>query len=278
MNDSGIAWLRFLRQYGPTAKNDSMYDETIRRSARRNKVKPLNFDHPSQEAVSAVLLHADPPSVILTGTAGDGKTHLCRGIWDSLGGDEKAWATDLPYLSMSLPVGPVPKTLHVIRDLSAWVPLRDAIWPAEKVELLASFSGSIWALERSDIYLIAANDGQLIETWRRLPSMPEIVRTRELLETLLVEDRREVSGASVQCFNLSRSSSAELLERALDAFLAHDGWRDCYTGSPSDDEAFGLNCPIPCRSARRNNRPRTGRLRNIGHRRRVPRHLSRRIL
>jgi hypothetical protein len=245
MNDIGIAWLRFLRQYGPTAKNDSMYDETIRRSARRNKVQPLNFDHPAQEAVSAALLQLNPPSVILTGTAGDGKTHICRGIWERLGGDEPAWGTDAPYLFMPLPLPDVaPKTLHVIRDLSAWVPLRDAAWPADKVDLLASFSRSLWEAERSDVFLIAANDGQLIETWRRLPDMPEILRTRELLETLLVEDRREVPGASVQCFNLSRGSSAELLERALDAFLAHEGWRDCYAGSPADDEAFGLNCPI----------------------------------
>jgi hypothetical protein len=245
MNSIGIAWLRFLRQYGPTAKNDSMYDETIRRSARRSKVRPLNFDHPAQDEVSAALVRPDRPSVILTGTAGDGKTHLCRGIWERLGGEEQPWGTDAPYLSMPLYLtGFAPKTLHVIRDLSAWVPLRDAVWPVEKVNLLASFSRSLWEAERSDVFLIAANDGQLIETWRRLPDMPEILRTRELFETLLVEDRRELPGASVQCFNLSRGSSAELLERALNAFLAHEGWRDCYAGSPADDEAFGLNCPI----------------------------------
>jgi hypothetical protein len=245
MNENGIAWLRFLRQYGPTAKNDSMYDETIRRSARRHRIKPLDFEHPAQADVSAALMRPDPPSVILTGTAGDGKTHLCRGVWERLGGEERAWATDAPYLTTAMNApGASSVTLHVLRDLSAWVPLREAAWPEEKVELLTRFSRTLWDRDPAHVFLIAANDGQLIETWRRLPHSPEVARTRQLLETLLVEDRREAEGAFVQCFNLSRGSSAELFDRALDAFLAHDGWQDCLAGSPADDEAFGPNCPI----------------------------------
>lgn len=245
MNAIGIAWLRFLRQYGPTAKNDSMYDETIRRSARRNKVHPLDFDHPAQEAVSAALVSPNPSSVILTGTAGDGKTHLCRGIWERLGGDEHAWATDAAYLTTTIQPGATSAmTIHVIRDLSAWVPLRDGEWSGEKIDLLTHFSESIWNRNPTNVFLVAANDGQLIETWRRLPDSECVIRTRELLETLLVEDRREIPGALVQCFNLSRGRSVEVFDRALDAFLAHEGWRECYAGSPADDEAFGPNCPI----------------------------------
>jgi len=40
------AWLSFLRNYGPIPRNDNMYDETIQRSARRQKIAPIEFEHP----------------------------------------------------------------------------------------------------------------------------------------------------------------------------------------------------------------------------------------
>jgi hypothetical protein len=245
VNENGIGWLRFLRQYGPTSKNDSMYDETIRRSARRRRVRPLEFDHPSREPVCATLLQDNPTSVILTGTAGDGKTHLCRDIWERLGGDEKAWASNAAYLRTTVSGhSPTPRTLHVIRDLSAWVPLRDVAWPADKVELLTHFCRSICDQDPENLFLIAANDGQLLETWRRLPDAPGVPRSRQVIETLLVEDLREVEGAFVRCFNLSRGSSADLFDRALEAFVSHEGWQECYASSPGDHDAFGPHCPI----------------------------------
>ncbi|MGB7157403.1 MAG: hypothetical protein WBD40_05020 [Tepidisphaeraceae bacterium] len=242
MNDLGVSWLKFVRQYGPIAKNDSMYDETIQRSARRNRIRPVTFEHPQYQDVLNCMTGSDcEGSVVLTGTAGDGKTHLCRALWERLGGDTKLWAADEPYLTTHSTSG---ATLHVIRDLSAWVPQRDADWPQEKLELLTRFSRSLFNPTERDVFLVAANDGQLLETWRRLPDLPEIVRSRAALETLLVEDRQELPDTRVRCFNLSRGSSAAVLDRALDAFLSHDGWDECYAGSSADDEVFGPNCPI----------------------------------
>jgi len=48
-------FLSFLRHYGPIPRNDNMYDETIQRSARRQKIAPIEFQHPMQDRVSAVL-------------------------------------------------------------------------------------------------------------------------------------------------------------------------------------------------------------------------------
>ena len=94
------SWLTFLRQYGPIARNDNMYDETIQRSARRAGVIPLEFIHPHQDVLLECVKEQTPfpVSVILTGTAGDGKTHLCRQAWKELGGDERQWDQDDPYL------------------------------------------------------------------------------------------------------------------------------------------------------------------------------------
>ena len=113
-------WLKFLRKYGPIARNDNMYDETIQRSARRAEVKPIEFIHPyHDELLKCVKEQTSAPiSVILTGTAGDGKTHLCRQVWNELGGDETQWDKDNPYLVLQVNDHKV----HFIRDLSAWAP------------------------------------------------------------------------------------------------------------------------------------------------------------
>ncbi len=245
MEDSITKKLRFVRQYGPIARNDNMYDETIQRTAKRAGVTPITFDHPQRADVQACFNATSLTSVILTGTAGDGKTHLCRQIWEKLGGEQTVWASDEPYLRMTLPfvINDSMITLHVIRDLSAWVPQSHAEWQPEKVELLHLFCRSIYE-PSNDIFLIAANDGQLIESWRRLPDTEYAVKVRTLLERLLVEDRQHEPGVRLEFFNLSRCNSATLLDLALKAFLDHEIWHECLSSDPSPDQAFGINCPI----------------------------------
>lgn len=247
-------WIRFLRQYGPVPQNENMYDEFIRRSAHRARVEPLYFEHPAGAVVLECVTRSAPVSVVLTGTAGDGKTHLCRQVWEAMGGDQLAWQSPDPYLRTLLPeAADSPsdhngrrRTLHVVRDLSAWVPQRGADWDPAKEELLKDLSASLFA-DRSgegDVFLIAGNDGQLIETWRRLGRSEAVERTRDLLETLLVEDRQQREGIDLRFFNLSRYRSAELLEQALEAFLSHTGWEACRALNAGPGEFFGPQCPI----------------------------------
>jgi len=112
-------WISFLRQYGPISQNDNMYDETILRSAHRAKVDAILFEHPAQQPVLDCFRKptaVDPYSVILTGTAGDGKTHLCRQVWTLFGGSPDDWASDNPYLSL---------TFHYPKDRLNWPNRKD---------------------------------------------------------------------------------------------------------------------------------------------------------
>jgi hypothetical protein len=257
MND--VSWINFVRQYGPGARTDSMYDETIQRSVRRTGIEPILFEHPAQGQLFSCFDKdiSDPVSVILTGTAGDGKTHLCRQVWNRLGGDGGAWASDNPYLSLKYSYPKIEGgrfesddvtsrdvTIHIIRDLSAWAPQQGLPWEASKELLLQKLCRSLFDNKAGDIFLVAANDGQLIESWRRLADTEHVVRARKLFEDLLVDDRQELEGVRLRMFNLSRWNSADLFERAYKAFIEHSGWRTCYEGVAGEDEAFGLKCPI----------------------------------
>jgi hypothetical protein len=245
-------WINFVRLYGPIPTKDNLYDENLRRQARRRGINPILFEHPFEAPLMDCfdLRNGFAASVILTGTAGDGKTFLCGRVWEHLGGDPEIWAGQETHCrhDVQLPsdaVGGARKVrLHVLRDLSAWVPMQGADWPSEKRDLMLRFCRSLNTDRPDEVFLIAANDGQLAETFRRLLPASEAQRAKELIEELLVTDRESLPGCGLRLFNLSRGSSVLLFKRAVDAFLSHEGWDQCKAEASAPDMLFGNECPI----------------------------------
>jgi hypothetical protein len=246
MEQKAENWLKFLRQYGPIPKNDNMYDEKIQKSAARAKLQPIVFEHPRQAEVLAIFRdNNEPTSVILTGTAGDGKTHLARQVWNAVRQPADDIGLNKPYQKTTFTqANGKTLTLHVIKDLSEIAPQTGMEWDPELEALLQLFCRSLFDQNITDLFLIAANDGQLIETWRKLEPTEHVLKARQMLETLLVEDLQEILDVRLKFFNLSRGSSAEMFDKALKAFLSHEGWQACSESNPGEYEAFGLNCPI----------------------------------
>jgi hypothetical protein len=225
-------WITFLRQYGPIPRNDNMYDESIQRALRRSRAQPVEFDAPQLADLLQNFRDERPFSVILTGTAGDGKTFLCRKVWEGLGGDARAWDDDSAVRTLTLPGG---RLLTIVKDLSE---LRD-----EANTHLTEMAKSICGDPTTSVYLVAANDGQLMEAWARLPSSPAVDSVRATVEELLVTNRTVAEGFALRLVNLSRSSAAEQLQRIITAMLQHPGWNGCNgcLGQSPDPEH---RCPI----------------------------------
>ena len=237
------SWVKFIRQYGPIPKNESAFEEHIKKAAKRAGVRPVQFEHPLlNEVLACFNVGINIRSVVLTGHAGDGKTHLCHRILTSLGGDERWDDSGDPYIQHKLSDGTI---LHVIRDLSAWVPSKGCEWDREKLELLIGFSKAIHTESSKELFLIAGNDGQLIETWKRLPQHVYVQQTSLLFEELLVEDKQQRDGIALSFFNMSRSSSAVLFDSCISAFLSHPGWDLCFADSASRNRIeYGSESPI----------------------------------
>ncbi|WP_147871342.1 hypothetical protein [Stieleria maiorica] len=224
-----------------------MYDEHIRASAARSNLDPLLFKHPIEDELLPLFSQdaESPTSVILTGTAGDGKTHLCRQIWIQLGGDPEAWESDDVYFHVNASIAGRETTVHIVRDLTGLPETGKTGAFLTKTDLLEFFAHTIFDLSSSSVFLIAANDGQLVDTWARLNQTNDrIDETGRLLEELLFNDRREEEGSRLKLFNLSRISSAELFDRAAEAFVRHEGWQHCIDEEGADDQLFGSLCPI----------------------------------
>lgn len=232
-------WIKFVREYGPIPSKDNLFDENLRRRAKRLGISQIEFKHPFEDTVLACYTATRPPSVILTGTAGDGKTFLCAQVWKKLGGDPMQWNEKATHFELSIPG----VRLHIIRDLSAWVPEQGAPWPDAKRDLMIRFARSCLGENASEIFLIAGNDGQLGETFRRVDD-PQVSAAWTQIEDLLVAGHTEKAGLLLRLFNLSRGSSVELLNLALDAFIGHPGWKLCATEASAPDALFGSECPI----------------------------------
>lgn len=247
MAKKGPQWIRFLRHYGPSARNDNMYDEHIRASAARSGLSPLLFKHPIEDELLALFSPSSqsPTSVILTGTAGDGKTHLCRKVWIQLGGAADQWESDDVYFYINANIAGKETTVHIVRDLTGLPETGKTGGFMTKTALLEFFSYTIFDESAGSVFLIAANDGQLVDTWARLnDSNNHVDETGRLLEDLLFNDRREETGSKLKLFNLSRISSAELFDRSVEAFINHEGWQHCLDEAESENELFGSHCPI----------------------------------
>ena len=89
----GQKWIRFLRGYTPNAQSQKMFAEHISNLAQHYGIEPIAFEHPFREQLysyfftqdgGGLLPSGDLRNVVLTGTAGDGKTSLCYDLWTRL--------------------------------------------------------------------------------------------------------------------------------------------------------------------------------------------------
>lgn len=93
-------------------------------------------------------------------------------------------------------------------------------------------------------FLIAANDGQLIEAWKHIDSDLETERVKQCVEDLLVSELKEMIGYHLKLYNLSQISAATLFPQIVDVVLEHQGWNDCNKCSLRETDETDKNCPI----------------------------------
>lgn len=227
----------FLRHYGPIPASDNMYDELIQTEITKHKVDPqIRIEPAYLKKLIANFQDEDPSNVILTGTAGDGKTYHCRRVWEEFGGEAELWQRGEKIVGLDLPHNG--KRLVIVKDLSELSTREKAgLFP----DLVAAASG------RGDntIYLIAANDGQLISSWRDWaePRGGWQLDDFKVLEEMLVEDRSKDPRLRLLLYNLSRLDPSEHFDALLEQVVEHPQWCAC-SGCELLAADGSTTCPI----------------------------------
>lgn len=224
------AWVRLLRSYGPTPQNLTLFDEYVAAAVSRAKVEPIKLATPMLEAMVAHIESKVPGSMLIAGTAGDGKTYHCRSLWTRLGGDAKAWAAKGNVKELPLADG---RLAVFVKDLSEF--------QGESSDLsMQRLEKSVLGGDDSEVVILAANHGQVLD---RLRILGKRQGGRHPLRTPLQECFVQAGPAPdrLAVFDLSRTTTRKTIEEVAKAVAGHPQWSKCSRCSLKADDKV---CPI----------------------------------
>ncbi|MEQ1770459.1 MAG: hypothetical protein ABL879_11525 [Devosia sp.] len=224
-------WVRFLRSYGPTPSNTTLFDEYTVDALRRANVSPLRLTSPLLEQILARVDSGLLGSILIAGTAGDGKTYHARSLWSHLGGTAADWTDKRkPVKEIALSDGRMAVFVKDLTELS----------DSESDEALGLFEKSVLDAEDKRFVVLVANHGQILERLR------ECGRRQGRLHPLRVPIQeaflqRAAAPERLALFDLSRQARAEAVEDVLRAVSEHPEWTKCGACSWHGN---GRVCPI----------------------------------
>lgn len=230
MMTNGERWIQLLRSYSPVADNEAMQAEHIDKLARHLGVAKLSFIHPAKdELLSCFPLDTGQfKNVVLTGTAGDGKTSLCLGILDELKHESRVEGKGIATISIQTEGGI--RNLTLIYDVTAWRKSNVILQP-EQVEVISRMAKSVYD-GLDEYFVLAVNDGQMHELFRALPPGvdPAILQLQNDLITTHANGGRDCS-QRLSLLNLSHVRSERIMKLCLGAILDRAEW-SCFKEEP----------------------------------------------
>ncbi|WP_422731828.1 hypothetical protein ACOV1V_02335 [Leclercia pneumoniae] len=224
------AWVRFLRSYGPTSNNLTMFDEYVSRALGKAKVEPISLSAPLLDDMVRHIESKTPGSILIAGTAGDGKTYHCRTLWTRIGGDPKAWSAKGNVKELLLPDG---RLVVFVKDLSEFNG-EESDLPLQRLER------SVLEEDDSEIIILAANHGQILDRLRDLGKRQNRYHPlrKPLQESFLQAGQ---APARLAVFDLSRYTSRDTLDEVARVVAGHPEWDNCKFCTLQSD---GKICPI----------------------------------
>lgn len=207
-----------------------MFDEYVAGAVGRAKVQPITLSTPMLDPMKTHIASGKLGSMLIAGTAGDGKTYHCRALWTSMGGDPRVWAAKGNIKEHRLADG---RLAVFIKDLSEFN-------GEESDAPLARLEKSVLGGDDTEIVILAANHGQVLDRLRDLGRRQERKHPlRKPLQEFFLQAGQEPERLAV--FDLSRSVGRMALEEVVGAVAKHVEWDNCARCSLKSD---GKVCPI----------------------------------
>ncbi len=225
------AWVRFLRSYGPTPNDLNLFDEYVTRAIKRAKVPPIILASPQLEKMWQRIESGTPGSILVAGTAGDGKTYHCRSLWAKCGGSTEEWSGTDPIKKLRLTDG---RTAVFVKDLSE---ISDQVQSDEALKILEQ---TVLGGDDSTVLIVATNHGQILERLRDLGERQS--RIHPLRKP--IQDAFLLAGPypeRLAIFDLSRTARRHSLEEVIGAIAGHPEWGKC---AECQRRSGGNICPI----------------------------------
>jgi hypothetical protein len=215
-------FVKFLDQFNVLSPNHSkIYDEYTLSGDKHHfsietKIESYLLD----------LFTNKPCSVIMTGNAGDGKTRLCRAIYEKLAGKSLSKWPDSGIIELSYVKGKI----RILKDLSE---LTD---PVIMFELLQLQNSIIQDRESNVFYLIAANEGKLTKS---LSDSPELTQLAQMVKSRFLDHTN--NDGKLLLINLQDVTSSIYVDRIIREWNRDENWESCLVCSQRNKCVINLN-------------------------------------
>ena len=156
------------------------------------------------------IMKKSPTSIVITGNAGDGKTRICRNVYESLTGEKlKQWhPSGIEELELD------GNKFRIIKDFSE---LQDKVIYEELIRLQNAMDN------RNEFYLIAANEGKLTHALVKNPTLRDLYE----IVTKQLSDRTAPKHQSLHIYNLLHTSSSIYALKILQEWNKEENWQAC---------------------------------------------------
>lgn len=217
-------FFKLLAAYAPTSQNKASYDEHVTKYAKKLGVDEINIDNGLFTKLYSSFI-GEPKSMIISGSAGDGKTYLLRKLYEKLNSDVSTWNSYIPELDFDK------YKINFIKDFTE-------IEQVDKENVLDGLYNAIY--ENSNIlYFIAANDGILTDTLRDY--LDEKPHFSKLLNNIEEHIEQHITNDGLILLDLSQTSSSKNFELLLNEILNYCDEYENNCPSLTNEEIF---CPI----------------------------------
>lgn len=210
---NGNSFVNYLDQFNVLSPNHSkIYDEY---TYDQSDKKSYSFQIETKVEKHLIsIFEQNPQSIILTGNAGDGKTRLCRSIYNYFNSTDMTHWPDSGIVDLEFNRG----TIRIVKDLSE---LKEEVITLE----LAKLQQSIKTNHHDKVYyLIAANEGKLTK----------FLSQNDSLNFLKQEVKQRFKDNSnndyvFSIINLLEVTSSLYVEKVLTEWNKEENWHACAT-------------------------------------------------
>lgn len=225
------ALVQFLAAYGPTSDGNNMYDEFVTLAAQKAGVEPISIPESRSRLIVDDVRGQPGRSVILTGTAGDGKTYTARKAFAAMYGNPNVTLKDVEEWTDPS----TGRRIVFVKDLTE-------IEASRKADLVPRMIRSFVTENPQELFVLCVNDGHLLRSWQEYMGDSQV--GQDILATfrnLLRDDDDLPNGYSFRLVNMSRTSHASTIDAIIEQICDHPRWVDC--GSQCTVER-SVGCPI----------------------------------
>ncbi|WP_055106244.1 hypothetical protein [Paenibacillus ihumii] len=216
------SFVQYLDQFNVLSPNHAkIYDEYTQSTDQYRFAIDTNI-----EQFLLTLFNEDPRSVIMTGNAGDGKTRLCRTIYERITGKQLLKWPDSGILEASFNKG----KLRIVKDLSE---LTDAVI-FEELQFLQEMIAD--GHESRLYYLIAANEGKLTKF---LSQHLELLTLSQMVNKRFLDHKS--NDKHLHLVNLQDVTSSIYAARIMEEWNREDNWVACETCTRKKNCVIQLN-------------------------------------